>query len=861
MKYEKLFSPLRIKGCTLPNRIMATAAVTRLAAEDGHVTDAFKERYKRMAEGGVGAMVVEAAVVLPSKSSFNLRVSDDRFISELKELVDGIRLANSDVKIGLQLIHFLKLARSGWRQKVEDLKLEEIKVISEQFARGALRAQTAGFDFVELHMAHFTTLASFLSLVNKRKDSYGGDFEGRVKLPMEVVVATRETVGDDFPIGVRINGEEFIKEGNTQQQSSRIARRLAHLGVGYISVSAGEKFEDAETPPPNTPPFAGTGYSGYRMSPRWWHPDGTQVYLAEAVRKAVREAGYDLPIVTAGKIRTPELAEEILEKGRADIIGMARALLADPDWPTKAKEGRADEIVKCAACGYCSEADERYEPVTCIEWPKGALNAPSPWLLIPPCKAACPAGLDIRTYIEFIAQGHYEQAFHVIEEKIPLPGTVGRVCPRPCEEKCHRGRLDTSVAINGLKRFVADIATLSWRENDVIPPKKTKEERVAIIGSGPAGLTTAFHLAKLGYPTTIFEALPIPGGMLTVGIPEYRLPREVVQSEIETIRRQGVEIRLNSPIGTGKGALSIDHIWRQGYKAIFIATGAHKSVKLGIPGEEMKGVYDGISLLKDVNLGRKIQLGNKVIVVGGGNVAIDAARVARRFGVKEVSILYRRSVEEIPAYREEVEAAKAEGIGIRYLTSPTRIMGNGRVARVECVRNKLSEADESGRRRPEPMMGSEFVIEADTVVPAIGETPDLSFLDGEKFDWAGNKTIRIHPRTMMTNTEGIFAGGDVVSGPATVIEAMAASRKAAFSIDQYLRGERFEDEEPLPHTIGLEDVDLERFPQRERQRMAALPMEERVKGYKEIELGFTEMEALCEADRCFQCGLFPKRRE
>jgi NADPH-dependent glutamate synthase beta subunit-like oxidoreductase/2,4-dienoyl-CoA reductase-like NADH-dependent reductase (Old Yellow Enzyme family) len=862
MKYEKLFSPLRIKGCTFPNRIMATAAVTRLAAEDGHVTEALKKRYQRMARGRVGAMVVEAAVVLPSKSSFNLRVSDDTFILELKELVEGIRVANSNVKIGLQLIHFLKLARSGWRQRVEDLKLEEIKVIPEQFARGALRAKEAGFDFVELHMAHFTTLASFLSLVNKRKDPYGGDFEGRVKLPTEVVVATLGAVGDEFPIGVRINGEEFIKEGNTPLQSTRIARRLAHVGVGYISVSAGEKFEDAETPPPNTPPFAGTGYSGYRMSPRWWHPDGTQVYLAEAVRKAVREAGYDLPIVTAGKIRTPELAKEILEEGRADIIGMARVLLADPDWPIKAKEGRADEIVKCAACGYCSEADERYEPVTCIEWPKGALNAPSPWFLIPPCKAACPAGLDIRTYIEFIAQGHYEKALRVIEEKIPLPGTVGRVCPRPCEGKCLRGHLDTSIAINGLKRFVADTAVLSKGQNQVIASGKTKEERVAIVGSGPAGLTAAFHLVKLGYPATIFEALPIPGGMLSVGIPEYRLPREVVQSEIEKIQKQGVEIRLNSPIGTGKGELRIGHLWRQGYKAIFIATGAHKSVKLGIPGEEMKGVYDGIPLLKDVNLGKKIQLGKKVIIIGGGNVAIDAARVARRFRGKEVSILYRRSEEEMPAYREDVEAARVEGIEVHYLTSPIRIMGkDGKVANVECVRTKLGEADESGRRRPESVKGSEFVIEADTVVPAIGEIPDLSFLDAEKFDWAENKTIRIHPRTMMTGIEGIFAGGDVVSGPATVIEAMAAGRKAALSIDKYLRGERLEDEEPLPYTIGIEDIDLERFPQRERQRMPALPMEERIKGFKEIGLGFTELEALCEADRCFQCGLFPKRHD
>lgn len=309
---------------------MSTAAVTRLAAEDGHVTQAIKDRYRRLAKGGLGAMVVEAAVVLPARSSFNLRVSDDQFVVELQDFVRTIRLANPEVKIGLQLIHFLKLSRTGWRQKVEDLKPEEIAVIPDQFAGGAARARSAGFDFVELHMAHFTTLASFLSLINKRGDEYGGDFEGRVKLPTEVLSATRKAVGDDFPVGARILGEEFTKEGNTLLQSMRAARRLASLGLDYISVSAGERFEDAEPPLPNMPPFAGTGYSGYRMSPRWWNPDGVQVYLAEGIREAVRESGYDVPIVTAGKIRTPDLAEEILDQSRGQISLVWR----EPCWPT-----------------------------------------------------------------------------------------------------------------------------------------------------------------------------------------------------------------------------------------------------------------------------------------------------------------------------------------------------------------------------------------------------------------------------------------------------------------------------------------------------------------------------------------------
>jgi NADH-quinone oxidoreductase subunit F len=362
----------------------------------------------------------------------------------------------------------------------------------------------------------------------------------------------------------------------------------------------------------------------------------------------------------------------------------------------------------------------------------------------------------------------------------------------------------------------------------------------------------------MGYETTIYEALSMPGGMLTVGIPEYRLPRDVVQREIEDIEKCGVEIRLKSAIG--ENGLTLDHLRRQGYKAIFIATGAHQSTKLGIPGEELKGVCDGIGLLKDVNIGKKILLSGKVVIAGGGNVAIDAARVARRCGAKEVWVIYRRSEKEMPAYREDIEAAKAEGVEIHEMISPVRIIGeSGKVAKVVCIRMELADIDESGRRRPVPLKGSEFMMDAGTLVSAIGEIPDLSFLGSEKSNIGRNRTISVHPRTMMTNMEGIFAGGDAVSGPATVIEAIAAGRKAALAIDKYLRGERSEYEESIPRTIEIEDIDLDRFNKRERQRMPAVAIGERIKGFGEVELGFTELEALSESDRCFQCGLFPKK--
>jgi NADPH-dependent glutamate synthase beta subunit-like oxidoreductase/2,4-dienoyl-CoA reductase-like NADH-dependent reductase (Old Yellow Enzyme family) len=860
MKYKKLFSPLQVGDCVFPNRIMSTAAVTRLAAEDGHVTQNIIDRYSRLAQGGLGAMVIEAAVVLPSRSSFNLRISDDRFIDELKSFVDQIRKVNREVKIGLQLIHFLKVARSGWRQKVEDLKPEEIQVIPRQFSGAAARARAAGFDFVELHMAHFTTLASFLSLVNKRTDEYGGDFEGRVKLPAEVVIAVRKAVGADYPVGVRMLGEEFTKEGNTLLQSARIGRRLASLGVDYLSVSAGERFEDAEPPLPNFPPFAGTGYSGYRMSPRWWNPDGVQVYLAEGVRKAIREAGYHVPVVCAGKIRMPDLAEEILEQGRADVIGMARTLLADPDWPIKAREEREDEIVKCAACGYCSEADERYETVTCIEWPKGTLTPPRPWLLAPPCKTACPAGLDIRSYIDLAAQGQYEKALEVIESKVPFPASVGRVCPRPCESKCNRATYDTPIAINGLKRFIADKVASKGGRGRIERFPRTKEERIAVVGSGPAGLSAAFHLAKRGYEVTVFEAAPLPGGMLMLGIPEYRLPTEILEPEIDTIIERGVEIRLNTLVG--KDSVSLESLRVQGYKAIIIATGAHKSVNLGIEGETLEGVYQGIAFLTGVNSGYPAAIGEKVVVVGGGNVAVDAARCAYRLGAKEVIVVYRRSREEMPAYPEEIEAAEAEGIKILYLAAPIKVIGkDGNVTGLRCIRTKLGEPDQSGRKRPVPVEGSEFEVAADTVITAVGEVPDLFALWGEKFATSKKGTLLAHDVSQVTNVAGVFACGDVVSGPATVIEAIASGQRAARGVERFLMGQPLDDEESPARTIAIEDIEIERFRKRERRKTAILDVSERAGNFKEVDLGFTELSALAEADRCFQCGLFPNKKK
>ena len=375
MNYKNLFSEIAMREVTFPNRIM----VSGLASEDGHVTDGLIARYQREAKGGVGSIVVEAAVVLPSRSSYNLRISDDSFTKELETLVKGIREANRETRIGIQIMHFLKIARSGWRQRVSDFRPEDLPVIVRQHTDAAKRAVKAGFDFIELHMAHAYTLSSFLSLANDRKDEYGGGLNNRLRLALEVYEKVRQVVGDKYPLGVRINGEDFTAPGTTLLQSTRIAKKFAELEADYISVSGGSRFEDAPPPPENTPPDPMSGYSGHRMSPLWWFPDGTHVYLAEGIKEAIKEAGFNTPIVTAGKIRTPKMAEEILQQEKADIIGLCRALLCDPDWPKKAGEGKAKEIVPCTACNWCLEADSRMEKVNCSRWPEGVLVAPTPF--------------------------------------------------------------------------------------------------------------------------------------------------------------------------------------------------------------------------------------------------------------------------------------------------------------------------------------------------------------------------------------------------------------------------------------------------------------------------------------------------
>lgn len=466
--------------------------------------------------------------------------------------------------------------------------------------------------------------------------------------------------------------------------------------------------------------------------------------------------------------------------------------------------------------------------------------------LMPPCQAACPLHMEIREYIDLIAQGKVMEALQVIRDGNPFPSICAYVCTHPCEESCRRVQVDKPLAIRALKRFAVEFG--GDRMIDLEADLKY-DNKVAIVGSGPAGLGCAYYLRKLGYPVTIFEAYLELGGMLRVGIPQYRLPRQVLDNEIQRLVQIGVEIRTNTRV------VSLDLLSDMGYKAIFLTIGAHQSLRMGIEGEDSPGVIDGATFLREVNLGLKPSLGNKIAVVGGGNVAIDAARTTVRLGVKNVSILYRRSAQEMPADPEEIEQALQEGVEIHYLTTPTVIKRTDGHLNVTCVKTELGEPDASGRCRPVPIEGSEFSEEFDTVITAIGQAPQIPQAFNLRI--GRGSTIQVDPVTLTTTRAGVFAGGDAVTGPSTVTEALATGRKAAFRIHDYLQHKYPKDDQDKKEVISGELLakTTESIKTRSRQDPEVVSPTTRTKDFRPIEKVYNWGIAVAEARRCLRCGM------
>lgn len=886
MEFTELFKPIKLGTLELKNRIGGACTTTGGADINGYITENAVATYAARAAGGAGFICIECTFASDfgaATTSFgNPRMSNRSYYAGMAELAETIQAYGAKAFIQISpgfgrqgssklsgqnppapspipcdVCHDfdLRIMPFGWESRAaqtpgkvaktpRELTLDEIEWMENQYPDAVAGARICGYDAVELHSPHGYLIHQFLSpRSNQRTDKYGGSLENRMRFLRNLFVNARKRVGPDYPLGIRLSGDEQMENGLHPEEVAIIAEKMENEGIDWLHVSSGS-YEAREYFFPQ-------------------HPD-TMIKHGEDFKRVVK-----VPVLVPS-IHDPFVAEQVVKEGKADVVTLGRQLIADPDWPMKVEQGRLDDITMCVKCNVCLGRFNRGLQIRCPLNPNSGreryiprYQRPAIPAKKPPCEMGCPAGIDIQNYVLMASRGRFDEALTKIRKSTPLYGILGRVCQRPCETVCNRKELDESVAINDLKRFVADYELQNGGRN-VEPARRTKKEKVAVIGSGPSGLSAAYDLVKMGYGVTVFEALPVAGGWMALGIPEYRLPRDILARELEVIEKTGVEIKLNSPVG--QNGLALEDLWDQGYKAIYIATGAHKSLRLDIPNENVKGVVEGASWLKDINLGRDVKVGNKVVVIGGGNVAIDSARAALRLGAHNVTIAYRRTSEEMPAIKDEIEEAQKEGIEIHFLTSPCKIMCNedGQCSGVECFEMKLGEEDASGRKAPMYVAGSEFEIEADMIISAVGQSPDLSFIPKESKvqTWEGGRIVA-EKNSMATNVPGIFAGGDAVTGPASIIEAIAAGKKAAVGIDCYLTGKPYPVEEPMPRIAEMNDpvmkFHLREIEKEERALMPLLEVDARNDTFKEVHLGLAEEEAVREARRCLNCRISAMR--
>ena len=887
-EFPILFSPIKLGPLEIKNRIGGSCTTTGGADINGYITEDCLYSYAARCEGGAGFITIECTFATDwgaKTTSFgNPRLSGRAYYEGMSNLAEAMKQMGSRAFIqitpsfGRQGSGRLsgetppapsaipserpqdydqRIMPRGYETRAQTiggttvprvLTIEEINYMESTFADAVAGARICGFDAVEFHSPHGYMIHQFLSpRSNQRNDLYGGSLENRFRFLRNLLVSARRRVGPDFCLGIRLSGDEHMPGAIHEDELIQVAKWCEELGASYIHLS-----------------------DGSYEARKWFFPQDPFCFIEHAkhFKKELK-----IPLIVPGQ-HDPYLAEEVLRNKWADCITMGRQLVADQRTPSKWEKGKVDDVNRCLRCNVCLARFNRGLAIRCAVNPNigrekydpkytstdNALTLrPLPEPFMPPCQNSCPAGLDINAYVLMASRGQMGEAYRYLKQYTPFPGVLGRVCPHPCEVECNRGKLDDPIAINDIKRYIADSAMNEglpdYLKKQCLPEKVaiTKKEKVAVVGSGPAGLTAAYFLIKKGYAVTVFEAAATAGGMMSYGMPEHRLPRKVVKWEIDTIKKMGVEIKTNSPVKNP------EDLKKKGYSAVFVAAGAQNSAKLNIPGEDAAGVLQALSFLKDVNSGKKPAVGKKVVVVGGGSVAMDAATCALRLGAGSVQVVCLEcSPEEMPAQEDEVTQAMEEGIKVDMSWGPKQILiSGGKVKGVE-LKRCTSCYNKAGAFAPVYNEKETQTVDADMVITAIGQRVDLSFMKDSKVKTTKRGTIDTADRSLATSVASIYAGGDVARGQGLMIDATADGKKAAVAIDCYLRGVDLPPAPPEPILADIEDpafqFHLREYKKEERYPTEAVAASKRKSNFKEINLGFADKETcVTEARRCLTC--------
>ncbi len=753
MNNPNLFSPIEINGLVLPNRIIMSPMFSNSAGPNGVVSDNTIKHYVDRARSEVGLIMTEhtsvsSLYIHPGK---RLQISDDLHVAGLKRLVDAVHQENC--KIGLQIAHSIH----GQHKKPSDLTNAECYQVIDDFVEGARRAKEAGFDAIELHYAHTYTMADFLSKrTNTRNDEFGGDIYGRMFMHIEILKKVRALVGPNYPLFARFSAEEFVVGGNTLVQTTIFAQELEKYGIDCLDVSVGVRFDDNGL----------KGYSDQRGKPTIEYPDGPNVYCAEHIKKHV-----SVPIITVGKLGNPIIAKEVIEQGRADMVALARPLIADSMWVKKVKAGRDDLLKSCLYCNECLY--ERFDPeayVHCMRYT---------------CQNACPANAMVPVYLDLAYQGKYLEAYQVIQAENPLVIACGRVCDHNCETYCNRQKIDDSVAIKDIKRLISDQVATAYKSFPLPKIEADNGQKVALIGAGPSSLSCAFYLRKKGYAVTVFEQKAKIGGMMQYAIPEFRLPKTILDLELELFSKMGIEFKTNCALGQD---ISIKQLQDQGYQAIYLGIGATNNNQISLDNSNANNIYSALDFL-ELSLNRQIELKDKnIIVIGGGNVALDVARTAARAKAKAVKLYCLEQKEQMPAHEWEIVDALKDRVLINNGWGVEQIIITDNLASGLKLK-QCTEVFIDGKFKPTFNENNQIISQADIIVFAIGqhsasqclaaELPQILASNGQiKTEFGGYTAI-----------EGIFSGGDCSRAPQNIVQAVQDGKLAAASIDSYLGGD------------------------------------------------------------------------